>query len=1087
MKIIHKLILGFLVVASLVGLVGYISIKASQKTLQKTIGEDSTLLAVEMLGHIDRSIYNRIETVQEYCRDLIIQKVVAGSNKNKELEKLDDVQAYIDQKDREWTSVPKEEITPFMQELINNELSEKLKEKLKFYEEKYGYKVFGEVFVTNKYGANVAQTGKTSDYYQADEEWWQEAKRNGLYVGDVEYDESADVYSTNICVRIDDGAGKFMGVIKAVLNIEATINTIKEKEEELVEYKLISKDRKIIYSTEKYERLKPFPKELVFYLEEDAQNHQPYFVAECDGAGEGEQLFAHAHSKGYKDYKGLGWILVVECKTKEIFASVAKLEKHIFVMSLSIAILAILIGFFISRSISNPVSKLTIAAAKIGGGNLDTRVEIKANDELGQLAASFNKMAGDLQRTTTSIDNLNQEISERKRAEEEFRTFLLAVDTSSDAIGMSTAEGKHYYQNKAFDDLFGNIGENAKASVYIDEQVGCEVFDTIMAGNKWSGEVKMRGRAGEVLDILLRAYPIKDKAGKILSLVGVHSNITELKQAEKELKHINKQLEASIERANVLAQEVTISNSILNERVKELNCLYSISNITENSENSLEEILQGIVDLIPTGLQYPEIVGARINFEGCEYKTKSYRDTLWKMSSDITFQGKKIGVVEVVYLEERPPIDEGPFPKEEKRLLNEIADRLSLIITRKQTDKMVQATNDFLESIMESITNAIFVIDMGGISTLVSQAGSKITGYEINEMIDKPFSMLFDPVINEELNKEFVKVKVVGDQISQYEAEMIRKDGKKIFVMLNFAPLYEKDKIVSIVGTVEDITNRKELEQQLLQSQKLESIGQLASGIAHEINTPAQYVCDNTRFLQESFNDITSLMKKHNGLLEAAKSGNIPRKMLEDMEKASKELDIEYLLDEIPQAFKQTIEGIERVSELVRAMKEFSRPCVEGKIAIDINKAIQNTITVAHNEWKYVAEIKTEFDPELPMVLCLPREFNQVILNIIVNAAQAIAVDGKENTGTIAVKTLVNDKWVEIRVSDTGTGIPEDIQDKIYDPFFTTKGVGNGTGQGLAIARSIIVDKHDGTITFETEKGKGTTFIIRLPIDSVSN
>jgi len=586
---------------------------------------------------------------------------------------------------------------------------------------------------------------------------------------------------------------------------------------------------------------------------------------------------------------------------------------------------------------------------------------------------------------------------------------------------------------------------------------------------------------------LLEVTVEKRTADLTKSNENLKNEIDERKRMEKELRQSNRQLEASIERSNMLAQEVTISNSTLNERVKELNCLYSISNITENSENSLEEILQGIVDLIPTGLQYPQITGARINFEGCEYKTKSYRDTLWKMSSDITFQGKKIGVVEVVYLEERPPIDEGPFPKEEKRLLNEIADRLSLIITRRQTDKMVQATNDFLESIMESITNAIFVIDMEGISTLVSQAGSKITGYEINEMIDKPFSMLFDPVINEELNKEFVKVKVVGDQISQYEAEMIRKDGKKIFVMLNFAPLYEKDKIVSIVGTVEDITNRKELEQQLLQSQKLESIGQLASGIAHEINTPAQYVCDNTRFLQESFNDITSLMKKHNGLLEAAKSGNIPRKMLEDMEKASKELDIEYLLDEIPQAFKQTIEGIERVSELVRAMKEFSRPCVEGKIAIDINKAIQNTITVARNEWKYVAEIKTEFDPELPMVLCLPREFNQVILNIIVNAAQAIAVDGKENAGTITVKTLVDDKWAQIRVSDTGTGIPENIQDKIYDPFFTTKGVGNGTGQGLAIARSIIVDKHDGTITFETEKGKGTTFIIRLPIDSVSN
>ena len=665
-----------------------------------------------------------------------------------------------------------------------------------------------------------------------------------------------------------------------------------------------------------------------------------------------------------------------------------------------------------------------------------------------------------------------------------------------DGILVIDNDGKVILSNKHFGNMWNipqqllDTKDDARLLQYILEQLkDSDAFlkkvKHLYANKDEKSRDEIQLKDGKVFDRY--SSSMTDSNGMHRGRIWYFRDITDLKRVEKELRQSNRQLEASIEKSNMLAQEVTITNSTLNERVKELNCLYSLSNISENSEGSLEEILQGIVDLIPTGLQYPQITGARINFKGCEYKTKSYRDTLWKMSSDIALQGKKIGVVEVVYLGERSPIDEGPFLKEEKRLLGEIADRLSLIITRRQTDKMVQATNDFLESIMESITNAIFVINMEGISTLVSQAGSKITGYEINEMIDKPFSMLFAPKVNEELSKEFVKVKVVGNHVSQYETEMIRKDGKKIFVLLNFAPLYEKNEIVSMVGTAEDITNRKELEQQLLQSQKLESIGQLASGIAHEINTPAQYVGDNTRFLQESFNDITSFMKKHNGLLEAARSGNIPRKMLEDMEQATKELDLEYLLDEIPQAFKQTIEGIERVSELVRAMKEFSRPGVEGKTAIDINKAIENTITVSRNEWKYVAEIKTEFDPELPMVPCLPGEFNQVILNIIVNAAQAIAADGKENAGTITVKTLVDDKWAQIRISDTGTGIPEDIQDKIYDPFFTTKAVGDGTGQGLAIAHSIIVDKHDGTITFETEKGKGTTFIIRLPIDSVSN
>jgi signal transduction histidine kinase len=283
----------------------------------------------------------------------------------------------------------------------------------------------------------------------------------------------------------------------------------------------------------------------------------------------------------------------------------------------------------------------------------------------------------------------------------------------------------------------------------------------------------------------------------------------------------------------------------------------------------------------------------------------------------------------------------------------------------------------------------------------------------------------------------------------------------------------------------EEITERKIMESQLVQAQKLESIGQLAAGIAHEINTPTQYVGDNTRFLQESFTDISGLLEKYYLLLKAATAGPVSSELITEVENSVDEADIEYLLEEIPTAIQQSLEGVDRVSRIVRAMKEFSHPGVEGKTVIDINKAIESTIMVARNEWKYVAEMKTDFDPHLPLVPCLPGEFNQVILNILLNAAHAItdAVgDGSKGKGTITVSTRRDDEWAEIRISDTGTGIPEEVRTKIFDPFFTTKEVGKGTGQGLAISHSVIAEKHDGTITFETEMGKGTTFIIRLPI-----
>ena len=195
---------------------------------------------------------------------------------------------------------------------------------------------------------------------------------------------------------------------------------------------------------------------------------------------------------------------------------------------------------------------------------------------------------------------------------------------------------------------------------------------------------------------------------------------------------------------------------------------------------------------------------------------------------------------------------------------------------------------------------------------------------------------------------------------------------------------------------------------------------------------------------------------------------------------------IDYILAEAPKALEQSMDGLHRVANIVGAMKDFSHPSVGEKGLANLNEAIASTVTVATNEWKYVAEMETIFDPELPPVCCLRDEINQVVLNLIVNAAHAIdevVVGGSTGKGTIRIETIYDDGWAEIRVSDTGYGIPESARARVFDPFFTTKAVGKGTGQGLAIAYSVIVEKHGGDISFETELGRGTTFIIRLPVD----
>jgi len=320
------------------------------------------------------------------------------------------------------------------------------------------------------------------------------------------------------------------------------------------------------------------------------------------------------------------------------------------------------------------------------------------------------------------------------------------------------------------------------------------------------------------------------------------------------------------------------------------------------------------------------------------------------------------------------------------------------------------------------------------------------------------------------------------------DIQFLRLDGEERYLGLTVNPLNGDDNNIlglTIIG--EDITDRKKMESQLQQSHKMEAIGQLAAGIAHEINTPVQFVGDNTRFFQEAFDDLIQIIKKQQEALAAAKSNSLTEELIQNTEELIEEMDLEYLEEEIPVAIEHSLKGVERIAKIVQAMKIFAHPGMVAKEPVDINKEIEKTITITRHEWKYVADLKTDFEESLPPVPCFRAEFNQVILNMIVNAAHAIAEANRDNPsqrGTIHIRTICEGNQAKICIGDTGAGIPEEIQHKIFDLFFTTKEPGKGTGQGLAISHSVIVEKHNGTLTLETREGKGTTFTIGLPMEA---
>ncbi|MBX3205640.1 MAG: PAS domain-containing protein [Labilithrix sp.] len=283
-------------------------------------------------------------------------------------------------------------------------------------------------------------------------------------------------------------------------------------------------------------------------------------------------------------------------------------------------------------------------------------------------------------------------------------------------------------------------------------------------------------------------------------------------------------------------------------------------------------------------------------------------------------------------------------------------------------------------------------------------------------------------------------------------------------------------------GILLDVTTRHVLEAELRSAQKLEAVGRLAAGIAHEINTPVQFVSDSVHFVTESFTGLASLVESFRRLLAVGPEERVSA--VQAARAADEAADTDYVLANIPQALASSVEGLDRIAAIVRSLKQFSHPDGQQKSSVDLNASIRSTLTIAAHEYKHVADVSTDLG-EIPLVTCHGGELNQVLLNLVINAAHAISdvVEGTDRRGIIKIRTWHEGSTVLICVRDTGTGIPPKIRHKIFEPFFTTKDVGRGTGQGLSLARSLIVDKHGGELTFETELGRGTAFLIRLPVE----
>jgi PAS domain S-box-containing protein len=669
-----------------------------------------------------------------------------------------------------------------------------------------------------------------------------------------------------------------------------------------------------------------------------------------------------------------------------------------------------------------------------------------------------------------STVGIARDITERKQIEQALREsenrHRELLDSQDDGVGTTDANQVFIFANPALGRILGVPAEQLVGRTLRDflSPDQCRILDEQIelrkTGAKSSYELAIDAADGEQRRVLVNASPKIDANHQYGGSFAVFRDITERKRTEEKL-HL--QTSALVAAANGI---------VIFDQAGRI--LWVNPAFTQLTGYSAAEAIGQTASFLKSGAHTPE-------FYAGLWKTvlagKVWHGELVNRRNDGSTYHEEMTITPV--LDERGAIKNFVAVKQD-------------ISRRKRDEEQVRTREEAFRALADNVPDAVARIDRNFRFAYGNRALAIEIGHEPSVFLGKTGAELNLPM-NDLWSQEFRRVFETGNPRT-FEFHWRGPDGL-CYRESRLVPERAADGDVEFVLAVtRDMTEEKKREResqlmdlQLRQAQKMEAVGQLAAGIAHEINTPTQYVGDNTQFLKDAFQNLTGALKGYTELLAAARQNAITPALITHAEEVLASSDLEYHIEQIPAAINETLEGIARVSKIVRAMKEFSHPGGKEKAAGDLNKAIDSTITVARNEWKYVADLVLDLDRQLPLVPCFISEFNQAILNLVVNAAHAIGDAIREHPGkkgAITVSTRLDGDFAEVRVSDTGTGIPEEHRQKIFEPFFTTKDVGKGTGQGLTVVYGCIVKKHGGTVTFETEMGKGTTFIVRLPLGS---
>lgn len=1014
-----------------------------RRALQETTGSNFKGLAVEVARKIETQITRGINEAQQLATIPFIRTAVNEANRSYEGREPEKIKAFIEEWKERWRDRKNlNEFPAFVNRIATNYLIDWHAVRKSDY--------LG-ILVTDNQGALVLSSLPQVKFYHGDTKWWNATFYKGrgqLYVSDLSFDPSFGTHVLNVAVPVfDQSRRQALGAVRILLRRDSLFRSVSEVTAGDTGHAMImaADGTPLICPVLSLEQHSMTPTMVV-----DVNKDQVGWIqADQDTHGARNSLVGYAHVRiqetlAPESFGGRPWMAIVRQNPEETYAPLRQLLVKVAAYGVMVFGILWLTGLIVARKIVSPIQTLHEGVRRIGSGDLDHPLVLKTGDEIEALATAFNKMAVNLKH---SFSQLNTQMEEIRQLEERYRDL---IENSPEMIHQIDETGRFVHVNKTELEKLGyTLGEMLTMHLWdiLPSERKADVrdyFQRLPNQMKSTIETVFLTKSGTPIDVEIHSTALIDsETGNLVYARAFVRDITERKVLQRQIDRYTTQLE----------QEVAAQTQQLSESEKRYRVLFN------RSADSIF-MVDPSGDVMAVNEREQEVLGytqaALVSRSLLKLVPEIYQERVVRLLETVVSSAEKIPATELEVFDAQGTlravemdvirVGEGTASPSvmvqlrditERKLLEEQLQRHREELEAKVQERTreIQETQTYLESLLENANDVIYTLDRDQRFTYVN---TKVEnwGYRKEELLGRPFLTLLAKRHRGRHLKEILDMEVKHD----YEVEVISRTGESRSVLVSVSPLEnEQHSVIGVLGIARDITDRKVMEQQFRNTERLASVGKLAAGVAHEINNP----------LGGILNCLYNIRK-----------GTLPPDRQE-----------EYLI--------YMEDGLRRAQKIVRQLLDFSQQ-QEPEFSLNNVNGLADRVLVLTNHVivEKALELHKAYERDLPPLFVDPQMIEQVLTNLILNAVQAT-----DKGGAIIIQTRIVKDCCEIDVADTGSGIPPEVRPHIFDPFFTTKGTGEGTGLGLSVSLGI-VERHGGQLTVESEVGKGTVFTVSLPLSA---